>query len=132
MIKTEYREKTVKEKYPVYIASDGKEFLNISNAKLYEAQLMMDNRHINTASILTCENEELAELFHLKSFDDFKYINDTKWFKQNLDDWKQPGWYISIRHDGGDYPDWYEIYFLPEYIENMEDWIQTVKHLTSE
>ena len=132
MIKTEYREKTVKEKYPVYIASDGKEFSRKIDAQTHEAELVMNSRNIKSYSILTCENEDFAELFYLPSLDDFKYINDTKWFKQRFDDWKQPGWYISIRHDGGDCPDWYEIYFLPEYIENMEDWIRTVKHLTSE
>jgi len=127
MIKTEYREKTVTSKYPIYITSDGQEFSSQLQAHYHEAKLQLDKHQIKDIHIKTFENEDSATLYYLKSVADFQYMIDTKWFDIKIDEYVAPGWYLSIWHDGGDGADWNEVYYMPNYLEDMKSWIKDVE-----
>lgn len=127
MIKTEYREKTVTSKYPIYITSDGQEFDSQYRANHHEAKLQLGKRNIKEIATTTFENEDIAMLYYLNSVEDFQYMIETKWFDITIDKYVMPGWYINISHDGGDGADWNEVYYMPRYIASMKSWIKNVE-----
>ena len=127
MITTEYREKTTTYKYPVYITSDGAEFRRQAEAYFHEADLQRDDRNIKDISIRTFENEDSATLYYINSVDDFQYMIDIKWFDVPIEEYVAPGWYMNVWHDGGDGSDWNEIYYMPNYLNDMRAWIKNVE-----
>ena len=127
MIKSEYREQTITTKFPVYITSDGQEFKRKIDACTHEAKIQLDKRKIKTFAIYTFENEDVATLYYIESLEDFQYMIDIKWFDVNIEEYVTAGWYMNIWHDGGDGADWNEVYYMPNYLEDMKSWIKNVE-----
>lgn len=133
MIKSQYRsrEKVVTEQYNVYITSDGNEFLTMSKAYEHERQLNLKAHDIKEILVRTCDDDYAAHLYHFNSYQDFKYMGDTEWDASYTCKWADPGWYLVVRHDGGDSPDWFEINYMPYYLDDIKSWIKDIEEKMS-
>lgn len=127
-MKKETRTKTVKE--TVYIASDGKEFSG-TNAELkckrYELNLnkkdflwrksIIKKDKLGRYFTLFDDKDNLIEFVYLESEEDFKEyllsLNDSIFYKNHLDQFTSPGWYVLINKE--------DITTYPTYIMPLED-----------
>ena len=75
--------------------------------------------HKDTFDILKEENKGSKVLFHC-------FSGSVEFMKECV----KEGWYIAIRHDGGDYRDEHEVYRLDEYIDYYQQKIQEIIDLT--
>ena len=127
MIKPEYRERTIVEKYPIYITSDNKEFEHLLDAQLHEAKLQLNRRSIKKISIELFDTEEPANIYYVSSPEDFQYLIDTELFEFSIADYIMPGWYLVVKHSGGDSFDWHEVHYMPRYLASLKSWIKEVE-----
>lgn len=124
-MKVEVREVPATKLKKVYIASDGTEFDNKSDCKLYEIELgykgikvwetaihdLYDFDGVNPASLYNIENEE-----------DWNFLVERVWFNtQTPKEYPGPGHYLAIYYDGGDYDGSY-------FIEDAEQYITGLHH----
>lgn len=130
-MKTEIRSKKEIRKYPVYISDDGTEFDNQYDCEEYERKQIIEEHnitHVDTISI----DEYPATLWLIQNENEWKILLKTEFAHSGLHEhqFTKPGWYIAIKHDGGDWHDWYEFCLLDKYIEEYEELIQHYKILT--
>lgn len=118
----------------VWVADDGTEYAYRSNAIRHDAELMLNNnyRKITRDGIMLPDEDGYMDLYFIKDEDDWKFLYYTEWEQNTIgEEFTGAGWYGSIVHDGGDYPDTYEIIKIESYLHKQEVYLQELKHLTS-
>lgn len=130
-MRTETREKT--DNYRVYIADDGTEFDSRFSAVMYEAKEMkrLHPREIQSTGIFT-PDDQYIDLYKVESLEDWNYLYKVAWEQNAYGNYLGPAWYGTIRHDGGDYQDEYEIINMSQFIRQQEEFLKEIKDLTSE
>ena len=116
----------------VYVAQDGTRFYDRASAIRHDAITFAGTRCIKQDSIELPDEETWMRVFNITCQEDWDYLYYTEW-EQNIfgDKYTGPGWYGSIRHDGGDYADSYEIIRIDEdYYNKYETFIYDLHHLT--
>lgn len=126
-MRTETRTRT--HEYNVYITADGKEFTTPREAKEYETILLhkrqIPSHYVNFDSL----DVEDACIYEIESEEDLKYLNVTEWKHNAYWTYKGPDWYIAIRHDGGDYPDDYDVFSVKHYLSLLESDVNKLKKI---
>ena len=116
----------------VYISQDGTRYYNRSAAVAHDAAIFADTRSVIHDGLFLPDNETYMRIFNITCQEDWDYLYYTEW-EQNIFGRKYngPGWYGSIMHDGGDYPDSYEIIKIDStYLKQYENFINELKNLT--
>ena len=132
-MKIEYEEVPVTNYKAVYVSQDGTRYYNRYAAVAHDADIFADTREVKQDSLFLPDDETYMYVSNVTCPEDWNYLYYTEW-EQNIsgDKYTGPGWYGSIRHDGGDYADSYEIIKIDSnYLKKYEDFIEELKHLTS-
>lgn len=117
---------------PVYISVDGTRHYRKVDAIRHDATALASTRYVEEKGIFLPDDETYMRVFNITCQEDWDFIYYTEW-EQNIfcDKYTGPGWYGSIRHDGGDYADSYEIIKIDSnYFKKYEDYIKELKDLT--
>lgn len=118
---------------PVYVSIDGTHHYDRASAIRYDAVALAGTRYVAEHDIFLPDDETTyMRVFNITCQEDWDYLYYTAW-EQNIfcDKYTGPGWYGSIRHDGGDYADSYEIIKIDSnYFKKYEDYIKELKDLT--
>jgi len=117
---------------PVYISVDGTRHYRKIDAIKHDATSLAGTRYVEQDSIELPDEETWMRVFNITCQEDWDFIYYTEW-EQNIfcDKYTGPGWYGSIKHDGGDYADRYEIIKIDSnYFKKYEDYIKELKDLT--
>lgn len=117
---------------PIYVSIDGTHHYDRTSAIRHDARTLSGTRYIEQASIELPDEETYMHVSKITCKEDWDYLYYTDW-EQNIfeDKYTGPGWYGSIRHDGGDYADRYEIIKIDSnYLKKYEDYIKELKDLT--
>ena len=116
---------------PVYISVDGTCHYDRYSAIRHDAVAFAGTRHVMQSSI-ELPDETWMKVFNITCKEDWDYLYYTEWEQNTFcDEYTGPGWYGSIKHDGGDYADSYEIITIDEdYFNKYETFIDDLKHLT--
>ena len=117
----------------IYIAQDGTRYYSRSAAIAHDAAIFANTRKVKQDGLFLPDDETYMRVFNITCQEDWDYLYYTEW-EQNIfgDDYTGPSWYGSIRHDGGDYYDSYEIIKIDSnYFRKYEDFIRELKQLTS-
>jgi len=117
---------------PVYISVDGTRHYRKVDAIRHDATSLAGTRYVEQDSIELPDEETWMRVFNITCQEDWDFIYYTEW-EQNIfcDKYTGPGWYGSIKHDGGDYADRYEIIKIDSnYFKKYEDYIKELKNLT--
>lgn len=116
------------QEYKVYITSDGKAFTSKQDAEKHEVELMPE-KHIPKNYIELLTAEDYGCCYKIESEDDLKYLQQKIWLRNAYYQYDGPGWYIAIRHDGGDYEDDYDVFSVKHYIQNIQHDLNALKEL---
>lgn len=119
---------------PVYESIDGTNHPSKYLAIRHDAVVLAGTRDVASSGIYLPDDETYMRVFNITCQEDWDYLYYTEW-EQNIfgDKYTHPGWYGSIRHDGGDYADSYEIIRIDEdYYNRYETFINDLNHLTFE
>ena len=117
------------QEYKVYITDDGKEFINKREAEMHELKLKPE-RQIPKHYIELLAADDYAYCYKIESEDDLKYLQQKIWLQNAYYHYDGPGWYIAIRHYGGDdYPDDYNVVSVKYYSSQLEADLNTLKEL---
>ena len=128
-MKAERRTRTLE--YLVYVTSDGKEFDSPKAAEKHEAELL-PKKQIPSKYICFDAVDDNAYVYKIKSAEDFNYL-----IKKELDGYvygtyEGPGWYIVFCNNGGDYPDSYDVFYLKNFLSDLESDVNKLKNLEEE
>lgn len=119
---------------PVYVSIDGTHHYDRASAIRHDAITLSGTRYVEQTSIELPDEETYMCLHNITCKEDWDYLYYTEW-EQNILNWEKytgPGWYGSIKHDGGDYADSYEIIKIDsDYFKKYEDFIGELRQLTS-
>jgi hypothetical protein len=129
MITEKEKTRTITEK--IFVTSDGKEFTYKRDAEKHEVELMPE-KQIPTDYIELLTTEDYGYCYKIKSEDDLKYLQQKIWLRNAYYHYDGPGWYIAIRHDGGDYPDSYDVFSVKRYLSLLESDVNTLKKIEEE
>lgn len=121
---TEYR--------PVYISIDGTCHYDRTSAIIHDAASLAGTRYVEQESIDLPDDETWMRVFNVTCKEDWNYLYYTEWEQNTFgSDYTGPSWYGSIRHDGGDYDDEYEIIKIDEnYFQKYNNFLNKLKNLT--
>ena len=111
----------------IYVTSDGKEFESKFYANRHEYEIMPE-RNFQQATF-SLDDETTAVCYKIENIDDYRYLSAKKWDISTTNSYVGPGWYMSVRQDGGDYNDWYEVTYLPNYFNNLKEQLQAVEKI---
>ena len=118
----------------VYISQDGERYYSRSAAVAHDAAIFANTREVKHDGLFLPDDETWMRVFNITCQEDWDYLYYTEW-EQNISygtEYTGPGWYGSIKHDGGDYDDDYEIIKIDSsYFKKYEDFIRELKQLTS-
>jgi hypothetical protein len=117
---------------PVYVSIDGTRHYDRGSAIRRDALVLSGTRNVEQTSIELPDEEIYMYCYNITCKEDWDYLYYTEW-EQNIfgDKYTGPGWYGSIRQDGGDYDDSYEIIKIDSnYFKKYEDYIKELKDLT--
>lgn len=125
-MKAERRTRTLE--YLVYVTSDGQEFDSPKAAEKHEAELL-PKRQIPSKYICFDAVDDNAYVYKIKSAEEFNYL-----IKKELDGYvygayNGPGWYIVFRNNGGDYPDSYDVFYVKNFLSELESDVNKLKNL---
>ena len=117
---------------PVYISVDGTHHYRKVDAIRHDAVALAGTRYVEQKSLELPDDETYMRVSHITCKEDWDYLYCTEWEQNTFcDKYTGPGWYGSIKHDGGDYADRYEIIKIDEnYFNKYETFINDLKHLT--
>lgn len=118
---------------PVYISVDGTRHYRKADAIRHDAVSLAGTRYVEQESLELPDDETYMVVSHITCKEDWDYLYYTQWM-QNIfgDDYTGPSWYGSIKHDGGDYTDKYEIIKIDEnYSQKYNNFLNKLKDLTS-
>jgi hypothetical protein len=124
-MKAERRTRTLE--YLVYVTSDGKEFDSPKAAEKHEAELLPKKqipRHYIYFNII-----DSAYVYKIESEEDLEYLDATEWNHNAYWTYNGPDWYMAIRNDGGDYPDSYDVFYLKNFLSDLESDVNKLKNL---
>lgn len=127
-MKAETRTRT--QEYLVYVTSDGKEFDTQREAEKHEAELLPKKeipRHYIVFDFL-----DSGYAYKIESEEDLEYLTIHEWNYNAYYTYTEPGWYIAFRHDGGDYPDDYDVFYLKNFLSDLESDVNKLKNLEEE
>lgn len=116
----------------VYISQDGTRHYSRSAAIKHDAALFANTRTVKSNGLFLPDDETYMCILNVTCQEDWDYLFYAEW-EQNIfgDKYTGPGWYGSIWHDGGDYPDSYEIIKIDSaYLKRYENFINELKDLT--
>ena len=117
---------------PVYISIDGTQYYTRAGAVIHDAASYAGTRYVEQENIDLPDDETHMTVSYITCKEDWDYLYYTQW-EQSIfwGDYTGPGWYGSIKHDGGDYRDEYEIVKIDEnYIQKYTDFLNELKDLT--
>ena len=117
---------------PVYISVDGTRNYDKYSAIRHDATSLAGTRYVEQESLELPDDETYMVVSHITCKEDWDYLYYTQWEQNTFGDkYTGPGWYGSIKHDGGDYADEYEIIKINEkYLNKYKTFIDDLKHLT--
>ena len=118
---------------PVYISMDGTRHYYKVDAIRHDAISLAGTRYVEQESLELPDDETYMVVSHITCKEDWDYLYYTQWM-QNIfgDNYTGPSWYGSIKHDGGDYADEYEIIKIDEnYSQKYNNFLNKLKDLTS-
>lgn len=124
----------VKKYETIYVAQDGTRFYDEASAIRHDAITFAGTRYVERGeSIELPDGETWMRMFNITCQEDWDFLYYTEWEQHICFDnkYRGPGWYGSIRHDGGDNADRYEIIKIDSnYFKKYEDYIKELKDLT--
>lgn len=120
-------------KQTVYIASDGREFINEVDCKRYERDLEVKKHPVFASCITgvrTFYDDYNATLYYFGSQQDYEFwLAHAGAYYLVVNQWNEGygcGWYLFYSVDGGDYHDSDYLYKLDEYYRGinreLEEW----------
>ena len=126
------KERTYTRQVPTYITEDGKTFEDFLQAKKHELETLQP-RTIWRRKFFMRTMEKTVTIYYLKSKEDFDYIAITE-LEDQVDEgtYREEGFYLAIKYDGGDYTDTYSLLPLHIYTNDLRSDLEEIKHLTSE
>lgn len=125
-MKAERRTRTLE--YLVYVTSDGQEFDNPRAAEKHEAELL-PKRQIPSKYICFDVVDGNAYVYKIKSEEDFNYLIQNELDGHAYGTYDGPGWYIVFRNDGGDYSDSYDVFYVKNFLSELESDVNKLKKL---
>lgn len=118
----------------VYVSIDGTVYFHRSDAIRHDAEIISNTnaRYIEQESLELPDDETYMVVSHITCKEDWDFLHYTEWEQNHFGDkYTGPGWYGSIKHDGGDCADEYEIIKIDSnYFKKYEDYINNLKDLT--
>lgn len=127
-MKTEIRERQKPEKYNVYIADDGTEFLSRRDCESYEYKMAGGKRDILFHAVESID-EMPAIMWLIKDKEDFEYLKRVQWtYCDVIGNYTLPGWYIAELHDDGDGRDWCTVDYAEDYINHYQEILDYMKN----
>lgn len=125
-MKAERRTRTLE--YLVYVTSDDKEFDTPEAAERHEAELLQ-KKQIPSKYICFDAVDGDAYVYKIKSEEDFNYLTQEELDGYVYGIYDGPGWYIVFHNSGGDYPDSYDVFYLKNYLSELESDVNKLKKL---
>lgn len=121
---TEYR--------PIYVSIDGTQHYTRAGAVIHDAASLAGTRYVEQESIDLPDDETWMRVFNITCKEDWDYLYYTEWEQNTFgSNYTGPSWYGSIKHDGGDYYDEYEIIKIDEnYFQKYNNFLNKLKNLT--
>ncbi len=114
-----------------FITSDGYEFTSEREAIMHEDSLIPIRKIEYYYLSLSTLDEGGADCYKITEEADLEYLQAKEWSHNGQDEYDGPGWYLAIRHDGGDYNDTYEVIKVDNYKIMLEDDLSNIKCLTN-
>lgn len=117
------------EKEYYYVASDGKEFSNRWDCESYERRLGFKGISVIETAIEGLNHyydDSSMIMYHIMSEEDWNILVERVWFhtQTGIKEYPGPGYYIANFCDGGDGRDWYHIYRVDEYLDNVNEEVE--------
>ena len=125
-MKAERRTRTLE--YLVYVTSDGKEFDSPKAAEKHEAELL-PKKQLLSKHICFDAVDDNAYVYKIKSAEDFDYLTKKELDGYIYGTYEGPGWYIVFCNNGGDYPDSYDVFYLKNFLSDLESDVNKLKNL---
>jgi hypothetical protein len=114
-----------------FITSDGYEFASEHEAIMHEDSLIPIRKIEKYYLSLNTLDEGGACCYKITEEADLEYLQAKEWNHNGLYEYNGPGWYLTIRHDGGDYNETYEVIKVDDYKTMLEDDLSNIKYLTN-
>ena len=131
-MRIEHEEVPVTKLKTIYISQDGTRYYSRSAAVAHDAAIFANTRKVEHDGLFLPDDETWMRVFKITCKEDWDFLYYTEW-EQNVlgDKYTHPGWYGSIMHDGGDFPNSYEIIKIDSnYFKKYENYIKELKDLT--
>ena len=133
-MKIEHEEVPVTNYRTIYISQDGTRHYSRSAAVAHDAAIFANTREVKHSGLFLPDDDTWMIVFNITCQEDWDYLYYTEW-EQNISygtEYTGPGWYGSIKHDGGDYDDDYEIIKIDSnYFQKYRDFLNVLNNLTS-
>ena len=114
-----------------FITSDGYEFASEREAIIHEDSLIPIRKIEDYYLSLSTLDEGGAYCYKITEEADLEYLQAKQWNHNGQYEYNGPGWYLTIRHSGGDYNDTYEVIKVDDYKTMLEDDLSNIKYLTN-
>ena len=129
-MKTIIKHEPVMAEVTYYLADDGTQFMKRNDCEEYEYKQELNKREIPFKEISDVEGYS-ATVWYLNSSSDYTWLCKTQGLHKDVDGlYTKPGWYIVHVLGGGDYRDTVYIEFLEDYLNDYQEAIYEIKHLT--
>lgn len=115
-----------------YTTVDGQTFEKWEDAFNHESALLSKRKIYSRTVELPFEDTEYGELYKIDNYEDYLYLRFTIWNSCGSSSWKGPGWYLVFHYDGGDYPDNFTIYYVPNYLNDIAIGIANIQEIISD
>lgn len=115
-----------------YTTVDGQTFEKWVDAFNHESALLSKREIYSRTVALPFEDTEYGELYKIDNYEDYLYLRFTIWNSCGSSSWKGPGWYLVFHYDGGDYPDNFTIYYVPNYLNDIAIGVANIQEIISD
>ena len=125
-------ERTYVRQVPTYITDDGKVFEDFWQARKHELETLQPRTIWRRKFYMQTIGKNVT-IYYLSSKEDYNYIRITE-LEDQVEElgYEDPGFYLAVKYDGGDYADTYSLLPLHVYTDDLENDLNEIKHLTSE
>ena len=114
-----------------FITSDGYEFTSEREAIMHEDSLIPIRKIEDYYLSLSTLDEGGVYCYKITEEADLEYLQAKEWDHNGQYEYDGPGWYLVIRHNGGDYNETYEVIKVDSYKTMLEDDLSNIKCLTN-